>query len=1112
MAKRIEAQEVIQPDLFKNTIASAHEAEASLKSFSGELGRVIKLQAEIANSTKRNAKGYQELAAAEERSKIALTEKEKIDNRILTIQKQLTSVTKLQRDRLAELTAEQQRRNKVAKQEAILANENINAYDKLQVKIKMLSDRYRGLIAAEGKETAQSKLLRKEILALNAVRDKSNEALGMHQNKVGQYERGLNKLTSTLASLGLAFGVFSLLRNTLGIMSDFEKATASLSAITGATGGELESLKGTILDLATEMKVGVTETTKLFEIVGSQMPQLLKDADGLRTVSESSIILSKASGESIESSTLAMAAVMNQFSLEATEANRVMNVLAAGSLVGSAGISDVSEAMKNFGSVAAGANITVEESVALIEVLGKFGVVGAESGTKLRGSILKLQQASFGYASGQFEVNDALTEAKTKMDSLGSALEQDAFLQKTFGAENIATGRILLSNIDLFEEYTKGVTGTNVATEQAAINSDTMATVVKELKAAWENLVIKWSDGTDVLGGLKTVLRFIADNLETIIGWVVRAVTAWGAYRLALLAVNKEGTGFIQVLGNMIKGLASADKSLKSVKISFASWVGIAAALVPFLWDATKAIYEMVSGTTALDKITDKYNNKIVEEKAELNSLFDQLKETNAGTDRRKELIDEINSKYGTTLQNLSDEKDFALQVAAAYEQVSAQLEKKLKMELMQEDLKALYKDQIELQKKLDDARKGTGTNLLGFDTKLDPNTQKMLIDSYSEALDIVNKDIADVMKFGMGNDGAVSGLGGAGKLGSKEVTTEIENTASGIGNVNKELKNLIDTSNFGTRQRKLGVDLSQFDPKQTPVEDSMLSIYKSYADAQKKIFDDAEAQRIKEEEAMEARLKSIVESIHNTVKETLTMISDMMQSNISMIDNQIAAQQNALQQSMTREQELRDIARERKLDATESIEAERDAQKKALAEIEKLEAKKRELEMMIAAMQLLSQGKSVSDIKGSLGEIKSFIEGSFYEGTPYTIADALGRTGTRDGHIVRVDDNEAVLTGEQTRALGIGKGGNTTQDIVDKFGILGQSLRLSMPEGKQMLPATTHDHTLAKKLDQTNDILSTLPDKMPKYDSLFNSQVGYFEWVSRMKRKTTKTRYIPKR
>jgi hypothetical protein len=162
--------------------------------------------------------------------------------------------------------------------------------------------------------------------------------------------------------------------------------------------------------------------------------------------------------------------------------------------------------------------------------------------------------------------------------------------------------------------------------------------------------------------------------------------------------------------------------------------------------------------------------------------------------------------------------------------------------------------------------------------------------------------------------------------------------------------------------------------------------------------------------------------------------------------------------------------------------------------------------------MTLLGQGKSVSDIKGSLSDIKSFVEGSFYEGTPYTIADALGRTGTRDGHIVRVDDNEAVLTGEQTRALGIGKGGNTTQDIVDKFGILGQSLRLSMPDQKQMLPATTHDRTLAKKLDQTNDILSTLPDKMPKYDSLFNSQVGYFEWVSRMKRKTTKTRYIPKR
>jgi len=399
--------------------------------------------------------------------------------------------------------------SKILKEQIALEDKEIGTLKRLSVENSKLTRERQGLNLETKKGTDRLKEINAQLDKNNKIIRNSSDAMGKQRLNIGNYKSAIGGLTSALGQLGLAFSAFTIMRDAFKTMVDFEKATASLSAITGATGSDLTALKGTILDLATSMKVGVTETTKLFEIVGSQMPQLLKDSEGMKAVAESAIILSKASGDSIESSTLAMASVMNQFKLEATESARVMNVLAAGSLVGSAGITDVSEAMKNFGSVASGANITVEESVALIEVLGKFGVVGAESGTKLRGSILKLQQASFGYASGQFEVNDALEEAKAKFDSLGTAMEQDAFLQKTFGAENISTGKILLSNIGLFEEYTKGVTGTSVATQQAAINSDTMATVVNELKAAWQNLVVKWSEGSDVLGGLKGVLRFV---------------------------------------------------------------------------------------------------------------------------------------------------------------------------------------------------------------------------------------------------------------------------------------------------------------------------------------------------------------------------------------------------------------------------------------------------------------------------------------------------------------------------------------------------------------------------------------------------------------------------
>lgn len=1254
MSQAIRNDELFQPGILKPFRDELEMTTESAKAFSDSLLVVIKTQTTLGKATKNNAKGYQELVEAEKKSVSALNEKQKVDAKILKLQNAQTKVSKLQRERLAALNVETQRRNRVAKQEAQLTNQNLNAYERLQIKIKKLSDQYRGLIAVEGKETAQSSLLRKEILALNAVRDKSNEALGMHQHKVGQYERALGGLTRMLGQLGLAFGVFTLLKSTFGIITEFEKATASLSAITGATGQDLTDLKGKIIELATEMKVSVIETTKLFEIVGSQMPQLLKDSEGLKMVSESAIILSKASGDTLENSTLAMASVMNQFSLQATEASRVMNVLAAGSLVGSAGIADISEAMKNFGSVASGANITVEQSVALIEVLGKFGVVGAESGTKLRGSILKLQQASFGYASGQFEVNDALKEAKIHMDSLGTAMEKDAFLQKTFGAENISTGRILLSNIGLFEEYTKGVTGTSVATDQAAINSNTMTVVVKELKAAWENLVVKWSEGTDVLGFLKGTLRFIAENLETIVSWVLKGVIVWGSYRIALMLVNKEGTGFIQVLGAMgkniyynIKGMLIMGTTTKTLggamkglgvamkSIPFAGWVAILVSLVPLIIDfaesifgAEKEVVELSLAQKTLNHVAKETSDRLIAEEAELLQVFEALKLTKNGTKERQEALDEVNKKYGTTLKNLSDEAMFVKQLDVAYNELIATMEKRIRQEVVKEDMTELIKQRLQLQKRLVDLQKQNleivdETNKTFTDFNLQEGsgvgrsaieTQIIFVEDeiarVNEALNALKMDVEGTPLTLGGIDVVTPGGSGDGTGKDKPKTQAelnsqlwedikkqnaenlliIENEAIKAGKSKEEIEAEIaerrltnlnienDMSlklfgefsaeylesnlalnrelalqkeqhvktqlekdrqyyadlqtandegleNFENSLIKEGLSRAEIDAeiKKQNIEnlklenEEALRLFGEYSDEYMAANLELNRALLSQEEELAAKQnelkKKAIENLQSAFNDLLNTMTESMERQNSLIDRQIEKQEQIFSDSKDREAELRKIAEERGLNATESIEAEREAQKKAQLEIERLEEKKRELELTIAVMKLLADGKSVADIKQSVTDVLSFAKNlpTFYDGTPFTVADSLGATHTRDGHQVRVDDGEAIFTGKQTRALDIRPGGNSTQDIVDmvKGGIHASSLRLAIPQNLQMIPQINSqiDSRIANKLDQV--IENTKPENQPVSSSHFNSIVGYIEHEYKSKLRREKVKYF---
>lgn len=1057
MAKTIKGNTIIEDNYLDNAIKSTELYEAALK----DVDKTILKVKEDMKGLLKNTQGattvteINAVTAAYKKSSDAVKSAILLDQQLKNAQDDVVKG----KIRLQQATATQK---KLLTEEIALEDKQIGTLKRLNIENAKLRRERDGL-------NLSTKKGNDELIRINATLDKNNALIKKSSDlqkkqtlNVGNYGSAVTKLNSNLMQLGIGFSVFTTMREAFNTVVDFEKATASLSAITGAVGANLTELKGKVMDLATEMKISATDATKLFEIVGSQMPQLLKDADGLQKVAESAVILSKASGDTVEESTRALANVMNQFSLGADQAERTMNILAAGSLVGSAGIADVSEAMKNFGSVAAGANISVEQSVALIEVLGKFGVVGAESGTKLRGSILKLQQASFGYASGQFEVNDALAEAKKKMDSYGTALEQDAFLQKTFGAENISTGRILLANIGLFDEYTKGVTGTSVATEQAKINSDTMATVVKELGAAWDNLLVKWSEGTDVLSGVKTMLRFVADNLEEIIGWVFAGVKAWVLYKSTLTLVNNAGTGMIQMFVNLRKGADGAKFSLGTLAKGLGGVLGIAAVLIPLLWDAAKAIGEMFDRTTGLDRVTEKYNEKMDLERAKMDLLRTKVLSVIGDKSKMKDLITEINNTYGTTISNIEDEALMLYQLEKAYKAVNAQMEQKIMGQLIEEELTALYaeKRRIERELKDDDGMTGVYRNFL------------------TGNLSDVTTDIAELNRELMSLDKTAKGLeaGGLEKLGMRGLNSTGATTAEDTDKEKKELdrlaelrrknadylilvendltqqgvaREIIETQLYEARMKQYKNELKMIEALNYGEEEynktlnEALKLQQSFDGTIKKLptednrggpgeiaisdaidpFDlDAYKKRQKEKEDEE---KKAADRRKKLEEESLALMRKMTDARAEEIQRRIDMEKTEVAASEEKINFLREQAKLGNTDAAESIKAEEIAKAKNQFEINQLEKKKKGLLATVAVLERASQLVNAGDSNPfgkagtELSQLLSKIPG-FFEGTEGTVADALGKPHLpgKDGYLTRVDGSEMIFNGNKTAAM----------------------------------------------------------------------------------------------
>ena len=367
--------------------------------------------------------------------------------------------------------------------------------------------------------------------------------------------RSFNKLTGVIGKLGLGFGALMIAQQIATANIELDASLASLSAITGKTGAEFEVFTDQVNEVSKAQKRFAGDTAKAFEVVASAQPILLGNAEALGRVTNAAITLSKASGDDLAQSALSLTGVMNQFNLQADQSERVMNSLAAGSLAGSANITNVAASMKNFGAVAAGANITVEKAVALVEVMGSKSIFAEEAGTKLRGSILKIQKAGFGYASGLFDINDALTEAKTKMDKFSTAQQKDAFLLKTFGAENITTGQILLSNIGKFEALTEAVTNKTTALDQAAINTNTLKNRLLEIQAAFKNTITATGGQNKALDQLKRVLVFVANNMDKIINVALTLIKIFVAYKAVVIGamIAQKGLVAAMAIGQFIR-------------------------------------------------------------------------------------------------------------------------------------------------------------------------------------------------------------------------------------------------------------------------------------------------------------------------------------------------------------------------------------------------------------------------------------------------------------------------------------------------------------------------------------------------------------------------------
>ncbi len=444
--------------------------------------------------------------------------------------------------------------------------------------------------------------------AVDKLDDKLEEAGEEAQQTGEKGAKAFDSLDNSIRNIELTSLIqqVQMVGETLGQLAtpavDFGQSMADLSAITGSVGEELEDLTQTARDVGKASGLGASESARAFAILAGQIDVPI---DALKVLQRETITLAQAGALPLEDAANAVAGTINQFGMEASEASRVVNVLAAGSRAGGAEVVDLSESFKVAGAAANAAGISIEETAGALEVLAQNNTKGAEAGTAMR-NMLVAMQTRLGIDISQTGFVGGLKIIQEELDKMQSPVERTTYLAKAFGRENMVAAQFLLSNADAVEEMTTAVTSTNSAMEQAEIRNDTWAHKMEVARAKIDDVLISMSSLSGSLlpmagiigeqvSKFSGLIPIISSASKMLQGFSVKTVIATVAQKglNAALTANPIGA-VVAAISALVAGVVYAYNHFEGFRQSVQETWGKLQALWSMLYERLKPAFDLI--------------------------------------------------------------------------------------------------------------------------------------------------------------------------------------------------------------------------------------------------------------------------------------------------------------------------------------------------------------------------------------------------------------------------------------------------------------------------------------------------------------------------------------